>query len=883
MEDSENHLSAPIPEKAVLSPDHPILEKFQQALKEHLLLQINRMKDDIFEIETETKKKNFEKEELGVRTYEAQQLVCNQQKILESIISDLQTVTGAKEEVENELEIQKKIHKDSIEKYNESEKNNRELQNEIESVNLLIKQMSQWENKIESHISVNKRVSEKTRKDNLMIGREKKEQDLLIYKLLTEIWKLESELETVNSKIRVKENEIEEMEQTVAVGNTNIEALQSEYRCLMHSWNSVVVAIGNRDKGLDCLNEELGKFQEKFKSMVSETEQIKKLTKTELQNNEKLTMIKSRVELDVRNCKIQTDDEMNKKVAIENEMYELQAIIDQNDKDIQTIGIENQQKQNALNILMKDFDKVASQKFDLEDALMKNLENQLANNKVANNLTKILSTIKYKKKEVEVLMNEAENKNSLLASETESQKFMNDENSRLLKEIQNQQAELEREADALDAEREKFELLFRKRERQVDVLTNKLEKATLKSTSATSPQELKTLELEKHIEDIQEIIKKLQSYWLREQKNILAVSNERQEQIHNLNMLKKQTLILEQKNLKISDEIEDYKKFQDKVLHNIRNLQNKGEALCETLCKSRNRKTDLDRSNTLLQSEYDSKLKDSELQLLELESEITEIEEDKVNLSKELIEVNREALEWEKKLQLAKEALNSMKQERTHGGEVDNMRQEIHRMEVIHGQLKKAQEKLLKDLEHCLSRRDSIYLTSEARQKRGASKVNEVRTRIDYSRKLDNMKNKMKQMENEIDKIKTDIQRTNNQKEITKKQIEEAKEKVKFTQKYSVDLVQGLEEAKSNRQFNFELLVMQQKKQEMYHYLSMGRKTYTIYKTEDKLVSEYGKQKDLNGRLCKVVENLRTDFPNYDHELNRINNTLKIGALLMYT
>ncbi|KAG5870507.1 hypothetical protein JTB14_006839 [Gonioctena quinquepunctata] len=534
-----------------------------------------------------------------------------------------------------------------------------------------------------------------------------------------------------------------------------------------------------------------------------------------------------------------------------------------------------------MNFLMKDFEKVASKKLELEEALLAHLEKELANNKVAKNLTKHLNTIKAKKRDVEVIMCEADNKNSSLSAETESKKFINDENFRLLKEIQVQQTELEKEADNLQAENERFELVFRKRERQVDVLTSKLEKMIAKISTLTSPQELRILELQKHIEETQDLIRKLQSYWLREQKNILAVSNERQQQIHDLNMLRKQALILEQKNLKVNDEIENYKKNEEKVLHNIRSLQNKGVALCETLFKKRNRKIDLDRNNSLLQSEYDSKLKDAELQMLELESEITDIEEDKVVLSKEIMEVNREALEWEKKLQLAKEVLNSMREERSHGGEVNNMRQEIHRMEVIYGQLKKAQEKLLKDLEYCIHRRNSIYMSSEAQQSKCGSK--ESRNRVDYNRKLDNKKNKIKQLENEIESTIDKCREADDHKKMTKHNIMKRKQKTDNLQKYSVNLMKDLENAKSNRQFNFELLVMQQKKHNMYHHLSMGRKTYTIYKKEEQLVSEYTKQKELNGRLCKVVENMRADFPKYDHELNRLNNTLKIGALSMYT
>lgn len=63
-------------EKAVLDPDHPLLKRFQEALKEHYVYQINRLKNDIFEYEAETKKTDAEREQLGMQAYEIQQMVC---------------------------------------------------------------------------------------------------------------------------------------------------------------------------------------------------------------------------------------------------------------------------------------------------------------------------------------------------------------------------------------------------------------------------------------------------------------------------------------------------------------------------------------------------------------------------------------------------------------------------------------------------------------------------------------------------------------------------------------------------------------------------------------------------------------------------------------
>lgn len=65
---------------------------------------------------------------------------------------------------------------------------------------------------------------------------------------MTEVWRLEDELEGIEMQLRVKEKDRERLAEAVVHSNTDIEALESEHRCLLHSWHSVIVAIGNRDK-----------------------------------------------------------------------------------------------------------------------------------------------------------------------------------------------------------------------------------------------------------------------------------------------------------------------------------------------------------------------------------------------------------------------------------------------------------------------------------------------------------------------------------------------------------------------------------------------------------------------------------------------------------
>lgn len=58
-----------------------------------------------------------------------------------------------------------------------------------------------------------------------------------------------------------------------------------------------------------------------------------------------------------------------------------------------------------------------------------------------------------------------------------------------------------------------------------------------------SPAELKIKTLEKNIEDAKERIKELQTFWMREQRNVLSLSETRQQQISNNDLLRKRKII----------------------------------------------------------------------------------------------------------------------------------------------------------------------------------------------------------------------------------------------------------------------------------------------------------------------------------------------------
>ena len=84
---------------------------------------------------------------------------------------------------------------------------------------------------------------------------------------------------------------------------------------------------------------------------------------------------------------------------------------------------------------------------------------------------------------------------------------------------------------------------------------------------------------------------------------------------------------------------------------------------------------------------------------------------------------------WERKIQLAKEMKSAVDSE-TGQGEIKAMKSEIHRMQVRYEQLLRQQEKLIRDMESSVLRRDTIVTRGEFQQKLPQNKITDLQRKI---------------------------------------------------------------------------------------------------------------------------------------------------------
>ncbi|XP_069697466.1 coiled-coil domain-containing protein 40 isoform X2 [Periplaneta americana] len=861
-------------EPEVLEPDHPLMKRFQAALKVHLERQCNRIDEEVLALTAGIKNKTLESEELGVSLYNMQQNVMKQQDLIAKYHETLATLTKLREEMEFQVEASRAVYKSEQQKLNFAQNKEEELHAELESLICLERQFSDWEKEMESELAVSERISEKTKVDKKKLTEEMHKKDIFILKLMTEVANLEARLITLDGQFQLKEVEREKVGQALADANADLDVLNKEQHRLVQSWNSVVVSIQQRDKVNNKITNDYKKVQEEYQTVTNEIEGYKKASNEEMLKNERLTIILNKVHAEQTNLERLCTLEEEKKITLEIQLSKVNNILEQTDRDLQQVMSDCHKKMHEDKLLQKNLEKLCNDKISLEDTILENLQDQITQDKAAKYLNKVLCTLRNKTRDQEIIMMNTENKLTQTGLEVESQKSANEQTNSSLEELKKEVEIEERKLENLEYDLNHSMFEVQKKQCTMDGLLKKLEQLTAKSGAENlNPQEAKISALEKSIMETTEKSEDLQQFWLRQQSHIVQLTNQRNEQLHKINIMRNQVLIMDQKNLKIEHELDCLNKGDKMISRSIATLGNKLLSLNLKLCERKDYKETLDKGNLYTQNQYINILKASELEAVMLKSEIHDIEQEKFQLEESLLGKQRELLAWEKKLQMAQETKKSFECERGKEGDVGAMKSEIHRMQVRYSQLRKAQEKLIGDLEHCVSRRDAIVEQTEARERK--THKGSYNTRQNFQRKLEDIRNKIKHVNSEIkstDHYIGDVQKRNSE---LVEQVKSKEEQVQKVQDATKALDIQLEKGQLQKQRNLEVLVRRQRKVRMYNDVKNGRH-HLLFRNEHTLDNEMQRLKATNSVLISMVESLLADFPSLKLPLMKIFNTLHL-------
>ncbi|KAG5322340.1 CCD40 protein, partial [Pseudoatta argentina] len=880
----------------VLDPDDPLMQKFQNALREHLLRIDNKLNSEILELEINIKALEKERETEGLQLYYAQQEIAQQQKTIEKYQSMIANVISQREEKDTHVKNAKEVHKDTHIKLLEEKRKEENLMHELEQITDLQAQFSKLQTELENALIISKQVSKKDKIIQRDLIAQKQQKDCIIYKLMEEVWRIKNEITNLDTQLQLKNKEKIQINQMIADVNTDLETLHKQHTNLCTAWNSVVLNITNRNKVYEQLNTEREKICESFNTLQTEIDKLKKETYKETENNENLTSLHTRIEENIlNNTKLMEigNDKLNN---LESELVKIAKFSEQEQHEFDSTQNEWQYLLHEEEEIDKEFTKYLNKQNELEKKIYSKLEEKVAHNKAAQYLNKLLLDSKESIQEQELLLAETENLystklleleqlNSNISYEKMDFEELLQNNSKKGKEIDEIQKEIKKHDSAIERKQLKMVNLNKTIEEVKTLLIKILREYFIhhysflqilshKENGEVNPLDMKIITLGKNIEEIQQNNQKAQQLWIRKEGYMITLSQQKDLQLQELNLLNKEIMIMEQKNLKLEHALKMLDKEDSNVERTLNLLQQRIVQINSQLVIQKGLKEELEDKNSIRKMEGIQTLEDAELNLIKMQSDLKQLYEEKALLKDNLDAVQQESLSWEKKVKLMQEAMKKLRDDHSNGGDITVMKSEIHKMEMRLSHLRRVQEKLIHDMEFCVARRDIILDKVMSKFKKDPK--GQHNQKVIFRKRLADQKLKIKQIVKDTKKIENRILELENQIQDAIDKCNESQTVLKMMQNDIPNLDQGITQIEAVKYHNLQTLVFKQRKAKMLQDIKSGRYKM-LFKNEATLNEEFQNEQILRDYLKHVMKRTNQDFPLLKNDIQKILLTLEIS------
>ncbi|KAH8408186.1 hypothetical protein KR222_008764 [Zaprionus bogoriensis] len=860
----------------ILPPNHPLLRRFQLSLREHLLRTKNQLENEITEIRYQVKAKEEHREQQGLALYDMQNKIGYQEHQIKEISAQIDEHIEKRQQEESSVDSLKKEYDEKI-KLTRNQKmlyHNRMM--ELEDLQSLGSNIKKWAYEVEDEVKNAKRIVSRDAQLQKQLSEEKRKSDILFYRLDMEVKKKEAELETIcQDEIAIKEV-VNVLNMSIADANTDLEALQNEHKRLVQAWSEVIIAIQLRDKILFQVQDDIRKQREEIKLNSNGIESVKKQIAREMELNRKLESFRQRMTDDMNVLKRDCQREMDTLIGLQAKLDEFPDFLARTEADLQEASREGTKLITEIRRLDFTIDKNYQKKFKTEEAILKLAQDQLITDKASAYRLKLLNKAQEQRRNVDLSLSKVQNQLALAMLDVEKLRSVlfktKNENEKIQENLNKAEAKSNSLEDELKHVQDKIEIKM-KRFEKLNSQVEEIQSAV--GDESGNPTEIKIKQLEKTIQVGEHQIREHQQFWIMLQNHYVNLTHKRSDQLHEIQVTRKQLSIIKQKSLKVEQQLEISENKTRDLKLDIQKFTSKLELLNEKIYTKRKDHDEEESEYEHEQAELSQKLKDTEIGTLKLEKDINDLQNE-IELNKDLVlDKHREALSWETKHKLIEETIDWSKTERSLNGEIGAMKIEIHRMNIRYQQLKRAQEKLVQDLEHCVMHREQIFVNATVKEHIDAKKK-KYKNSSQAQVKLEEIRNKSKVIQNEIVFL-------------SEKRIVDSRNNIErmiyLLRKIQTDLSEvvtkdaqirlEIDEALLLKHANLEQIVRKQNRAKAFRKLSLAKGPQKPVRSESTIQQQLENQSEMNDCLMVIVHTLTNDYPDKKTFFAKIINYLK--------
>ncbi|XP_053354845.1 coiled-coil domain-containing protein 40-like [Clarias gariepinus] len=701
-------------ELPILDPEHPLMRRFQSALKQHLTRQLENLELQLREKVTEEREENSRREELGVRLYGVQQDLARAQASLESQHACRAEAIIQRRQVKEQLENIRNQYNSAVEEQGKQRAQVSQLQSEAEGLAQRLRYIEELASDLCSDVSTMKNAETKAQTKKRQAAQQKYQQDLYVERLTKQVEKLWEQISLYEVQTRVQMNHKHAAQDALAEAQLELDTMIVERKQLLQHWNSIVMGMKKRDEAYTTLQEALRSADDQVRALDTEVEGCRRSITREQERNEALTLLVNRAELNSTTYEKLLAQINTQQEALQSVYTTHTRTVQETEKSMNVVTSECSALQLKLTVLRKQIEKEASVRLELEEKIMSRMQEQLIHNNAAKHTHYLSTKITAQLREKEVQLSKVENEVAALALEVSEVVLRIEALSRLQTELQQDVMKRNQLVSASEAAVDKLLLTVNHKQSAINVCNKKIEQIRAKTGQEDlGPLALEVRSLNKQLEELEVEIKEQQHFWLWQQGELVRLNREKQAQSSATLTLNTQLTILEQRNLRKKREMEQEEHALVEMERHTEVLRLDMQKLYSLLNQNTQQRHELKQSNILMEKSFIHTLKDAERESVEMQLRLEKLQEEKERLMNSLVEAERQIMLWERKIQLALETRVALESE-VAMGVIYTMKSEIHCMERHYSQLMKQQERMLREMEAAVARRESIMTRREA-------------------------------------------------------------------------------------------------------------------------------------------------------------------------
>ncbi|XP_072501328.1 coiled-coil domain-containing protein 40 [Notamacropus eugenii] len=869
---SESDISEEVEEEnqlVVLDPDHPLMKRFQNALKNYLEKQIDKMKLEIRELTVATKHGKTQREELGVQLYGVQQHLAHLQMELENHHDQYTVLEAERRQTEEELQSTRALYNKTIMAAKEEQKKVASLQSDMENLTLRLFYLQNIDQDVRDDISVMKQVVKKAEVEKLNSEIEKKKQDLYVDRLTRNANQLEEHIALYEAQLAAQCEDTKTIRKAVGEACTEIDSINLEKKQLLQNWSTSLVGMKHRDEAYTAILEAVRDSKHQSKSLDGEIEAYKKSIMKEEERNELLANILNRAENDGNLNQKLISQSMSKHEALQKEFTTYTLTLHSTEEAFTRACSERAVCANELQTVHQNMESELEAKKNKEKTILEKLQDQKMSGKMTKYFRHLATQLQKKKTDMVTHLSKIDGDIAQTALDTTNSNIRKKGYQATLTELDKEVEKINELITNSESEIARRTILIERKQGLINVFNKRVDQIISElGGEELGPVEVEIRRINKLIDEYNTTLVQQQMKWLRLQQDLVKLTHEREDQLSTVDMFKKQITIMEQKKLRTEKKINQEKNEIKEIECHMRDMDNDLKKFNTLICKNRCSTEELQQGNLVTENEFVRSLKASERESIELQEKLVYLNEEKQSLLSKLVEAEHQIMLWEKKIQLAKEMRAAVDSE-TGQAEIRTMRAEIHRMQVKHAQLKKQQEKMIREMEAAISHRDSFVTRGE-----GQSKIDKkLLTRNNFHHQQMELRKKIRETQKFTEDCNQSISEMEENQKCLSESLVEKQEKLTNLQKESDQLDITITKLADLKRQNFTELVMLQNRVKYLQAAKEG-KHVCLFRSKQSLQNERQKHEARMNLISSILDHVKKEYPHFQAALQKLNQAM---------